>query len=84
MTTGDLVLQIGVAVDQLFVLQSQQSATGSRETGLVFGIRFGYVFMPAQSAWRLNSTRVAAGPDVGLGGPYVRFVVGGGGRRSAN
>lgn len=82
MTAGGLVFQIGVAVDQLFVLQSRESAAQSSESGLVFGLRIGYVFMPAQSAWRLNSTRVAAGPDVGLGGPYVRFVVGGGSRRS--
>lgn len=82
MTAGGLVLQVGVAVDQLFVLRSQESAAQNRQSGLVFGIRVGYVFMPAQSAWRLNSTRVAAGPDMGLGGPYVRFVVGGGGRRS--
>lgn len=82
MTAGGLVLQFGVAVDQLFVLQSHESGAQSHQSGLVFGLRVGYVFMPAQSAWRLNSTRVAAGPDVGLGGPYVRFVVGGGGRRS--
>lgn len=82
MTTGGLVLQVGFGVDQLFVLQSQESNGQRSEGGLVFGIRVGYVFMPVQSAWRLNSTRVAAGPDVGLGGPYVRFVVGGGGRRS--
>lgn len=82
LTMGGLVLQVGVGVDQLFVLQSKEANGQRTDGGLVFGIRVGYVFMPARSDWRLNSTRVAAGPDVGLGGPYVRFVVGGGGRRS--
>lgn len=84
LTTGGLVLQFGIAVDQLFVLQSRESAAQSSQAGLVFGLRLGYAFMPAQSAWRQNSTRVASGPDVGIDGPYIRFVVGAGGRRSTN
>ncbi|MBM3771128.1 MAG: hypothetical protein FJW27_07550 [Acidimicrobiia bacterium] len=82
LTKGGLALQSGFGVDQLVVLQSRDSGGQRSDAGLVFGVRFGYVFMPVQSAWRLTSTRVAAGPDVGLGGPYVRFVIGGGGRRS--
>lgn len=76
--TGGLVMQVGIGVDQLMVLGSRGT---SAQRGLVLGVRVGYVFMPVQSDWRLDSTRIAAGPDMGLSGAYIRFVIGGGGKR---
>ena len=49
-------------------------------TGLLVGVRAGYMFAPVSSAWRLDGNVVGAAPDTSLAGPFVRVLVGVGGR----
>jgi len=47
--------------------------------GILVGIRAGWVFAPWVGNWQLDNTEIAGGPDVAPTGPYVRFLLGGGG-----
>lgn len=48
--------------------------------GVVLGVRAGMLASPNRTTWMLGARRVVAGPDAAAGGPYVRFVLGLGGR----
>jgi hypothetical protein len=82
LVSAAFLIQLGFGVDQLFVLRTRDVDEARYEGGLVLGLRVGYVFTPTHSDWRLSSARMAGGPDFGMTGPYLRLVVGGGGRRS--
>jgi hypothetical protein len=48
--------------------------------GLFIGVRAGYVFAPAGGSWELEGREAAAGPAAGWTGPYLKMVIGAGGR----
>ncbi|MEO8562164.1 MAG: hypothetical protein ABI601_08830 [bacterium] len=48
--------------------------------GIVLGVRAGVQTSPNRAVWTRDGQSVAAGPDVGPGGRYVRITVGIGGR----
>ena len=53
-----------------------------RMLGLVaglLGLRAGWVLSPIDGHWQLHEQDVAGGPELGIDGPYVRFMIGGGG-----
>ena len=45
------------------------------------GVRAGYYFTPLKGDWMFNQSNAAGGPDIGITGPYVQFMIGGGGRK---
>lgn len=48
--------------------------------GVVLGVRAGLLASPNRTTWTRDGQRILAGPDAAAGGPYVRVVVGFGGR----
>ena len=48
--------------------------------GVVLGVRGGLLASPNRTTWTRNGQSIVAGPDAAAGGPYVRVVVGLGGR----
>jgi hypothetical protein len=48
--------------------------------GVVMGVRAGLAASPNRATWTRNGQTVVAGPDAGAGGPYLRVMVGLGGR----
>ena len=48
--------------------------------GVVLGMRAGMFVSPNRTTWTRNDQRIVAGPDAAAGGPYLRIVVGLGGR----
>ena len=48
--------------------------------GVVLGVRAGVAASPNRATWTRDGQPVLAGPDAGAGGPYLRVVVGVGGR----
>ena len=55
------------------------SRAGSSK-GVVLGVRGGLLASPNRTTWTRNGQSIVAGPDAAAGGPYVRVVVGLGGR----
>jgi hypothetical protein len=56
-----------------------------RGSGLLIGLRFGYLFAPFDTNWDFirgrNSSDVTGGPEASISGLYLRVVVGGAWRR---
>jgi hypothetical protein len=48
--------------------------------GVVFGVRAGVLVAPNRTTWSAGGRSVIAGPDASSGGPFLRVVVGIGGR----
>lgn len=47
--------------------------------GLTVGIQAGWVLDPFDNEWQINGNEVSNAPDMGMGGPYIRLIIGGGG-----
>lgn len=73
MSGRHLVQALGGGADYLV------SRAGSSK-GVVLGIRAGVLESPNRTTWTRSGQRVVAGPDAAAGGPYLRLVVGFGGR----
>jgi len=72
---GSLLFDVAVGADYLLYLGEDEKGKG----GLIFGVRAGYTFSPTKPDWRMEDMDVLRGPDVGITGPYVHLVFGGGG-----
>ena len=53
---------------------------GSGDVGIVLGLRAGVLLAPNRTTWSCAGYDVVAGPDASSQGPFLRFVVGVGGR----
>jgi hypothetical protein len=69
-----LLFSVGVGGDLLV------TRIGADHAGVVFGVRAGYHASPNRTTWTLAGREVLAGPDASAGGPFVRVVIGFGGR----
>ena len=67
------LLDLGGGADYLLPLRE----TEDRQSGLVLGLRAGYLFAPLDSDWALFDEGAPSGtPDLKLAGPYFRLTVG--------
>jgi hypothetical protein len=73
MTGRHLLYGVGAGLDYLV---TQRGAS----KGVVLGVRAGMLTSPNRATWTRNGQAVVAGPDAGASGPYLRVVVGLGGR----
>lgn len=75
LSTWDFMINLGLGIDYLFVLGGTERGEG----GLVLGLRGGYVYSPFEADWKFEGETLPGGPDLGITGPYVRILIGGGG-----
>ena len=73
LSTSAFLLDLGASFD--FLLQRER---GERRGGPLFGVRVGWVLSPLHGGWELHGRDIAGGPDLGVTGPYVRILLGGG------
>jgi opacity protein-like surface antigen len=73
LTGRHLAYSLGAGADYLVT-----RAGASR--GVVLGVRAGLLASPNRTTWTRDGETVVAGPDAALGGPFLRVVVGFGGR----
>jgi hypothetical protein len=73
LTGRHLVYSLGAGADFLVT-----RAGASR--GVVLGVRAGLLASPNRTTWSRDGDTVVAGPDAAMGGPFLRVVVGYGGR----
>ncbi|MDZ7292153.1 MAG: hypothetical protein ONB44_20555 [candidate division KSB1 bacterium] len=76
--TGGLMLHASLGADYFIQTRRDESKQG----GVMIGIRAGYNFTPIKGDWSLEEFAIAGGPEIGITGPYVRVMLGGGGNRS--
>lgn len=73
--TGGLLLNAAIGMDYMLVLGEDEKGKG----GLVFGVRAGYTVSPNKNGWVMNDIDLSGSPKLGLTGPYIRFILFGGG-----
>lgn len=69
--TGGFLLDLSASIDWIL-------SRGEGFGGPLVGARLGWVLTPFHGHWQLHGQDVAGGPELGLTGPYVRFMIGGG------
>lgn len=71
------VLKAELGIDYLLAFGKSGNSGG----GLLFGIRAGYIYTPSKPDWKFTeiNTEIIGGPNVILKGPYIHFLVIGGG-----
>ncbi len=45
---------------------------------MLLGVRLGYMVSPSNNNWMMGDVEIADAPDMGLTGPFVRLLFGGG------
>jgi hypothetical protein len=79
MTSAAFMVQAGVGAEIIPVRRERAGGW----YGMALGVRAGYQFAPINTTWQLYDVDVTGGPD-GLGnGFFVRFTIGGTGRKAA-
>ena len=73
-------LNLAVGADYILKLgEDDEDEDGDDEGGLMIGVRAGYTVAPIKGDWDLGGYEISGGPDNPITGPYIRFMVGGGG-----
>ncbi len=75
LSTYGFLLNFAVGMDYLLILGEDEKGKG----GLVFGLRAGYTLSPLKRAWRMDELEISGAPDMGITGPFIRLMFGGGG-----
>lgn len=75
LSTGGLILNIGLGVDYFIKLEETDKEKG----GFVLGLRAGYSYSPFKGELMMNDMKIIGAPEMGITGPYIRFMLGGGG-----
>jgi hypothetical protein len=73
LTGSHLLYSLGGGADYLVTRRGAS-------TGVVMGVRAGVLASPNRATWKREGQTIIAGPDAGATGPYLRVVVGIGGR----
>ena len=76
LSTGGFLVDLGVDFDVLLGRDFEE-----HRGGFLLGVRAGWILSPIHGGWQLEDRDIAGGPDFGITGPYVRFLLGGGGGR---
>lgn len=76
LTGSAFMLNFALGSDYLIKIKASEQD----ETGIVLGFRAGYTYSPWQGAWSTDSISIEGGPKVGMTGPYVRLMLGFGGK----
>ena len=73
-STGGFLLNLAIGVDYLLNFSGDKND----RAGMFFGIRAGYTISPAKGSWAMDEIEISGAPEIGMTGPYIRFMIGGG------
>jgi hypothetical protein len=74
LSVGSFMLQGAVGLDYMLKLGVMPEMS---EGGMLFGIRVGYTYSVTKTDWDMGDINISGGPDIGISGFYIRFIVGG-------
>jgi len=75
LSTGGFLFNLALGTDYLMKLWKDEKGEG----GLVFGLRLGYTLAPIENGWEMDGISLSGDPQIAITGPYIRFMIGGGG-----
>ena len=76
LTAGIFLLNFALGSDYLLKLKEEEKGV----SGIVFGFRAGYTYAPWKGAWWTDNISIDGGPKIEMTGPYIRFMIGFGGK----
>lgn len=72
LASGGLLLNLGFGADTWLGIHRERRDY----SGVVLGVRAGYLFTPLAGDWHLDEKKIRGGPEFDLSGPYVRVLLG--------
>jgi hypothetical protein len=75
LSTGGWLINLALGTDYMFIMEENEEGKG----GFILGLRIGYVLAPIKGDWSMDGIDISGGPDIGITGPYIRLMIGGGG-----
>lgn len=75
LSTGGFLLNLAFGLDYLLKLAEDEKG----KAGLILGLRAGYTFSPFKGGWQMDEIEISDAPEIGITGPYIRLMIGGGG-----
>ncbi len=75
LSISGLLINPSLGFDYLLSLRK----TEEEISGIVIGLRIGYIFAPVKGNWSMEGIKVFEGPKMGITGPYIRLIIGSGG-----
>lgn len=75
LSTGGFLINLALGIDYLLTLSKDEKGRG----GLLLGLRAGYTLSPFKSGWVMDDIEISGAPEIGITGPYIRLMIGGGG-----
>ncbi len=72
LSSGGLLLNLGFGADTWLGIHRERRDY----SGVVLGVRAGYLLTPLAGDWHLDEKKIRGGPEFDLGGPYVRALIG--------
>jgi len=76
LSAGTFLLNFALGSDYLIKLKEYEKDEG----GIVLGFRVGYTYTPWKAGWWTDTISIEGGPKMGITGPYLRFMIGFGGK----
>lgn len=75
LSAGGMLLNFALGIDYLVPFSEDENGRG----GMVLGIRAGYTLAPFKGSWSMKDIEISGAPEIGITGPYIRLIMGGGG-----
>ncbi len=75
-SSAGFMFSVGIGADYLIMKKKNDHEEG----GLALGFRAGYSMAPFVGDWIFRDEAISGGPELGITGPYVMFMIGGGGK----
>ncbi|MFC1569197.1 hypothetical protein ACFL4L_03075 [bacterium] len=75
LVTGGVLLNLALGVDYLISFGEDEEGRG----GMMLGFRAGYTLAPFKGGWTMDDIEITGAPEIGITGPYIRLMIGGGG-----
>lgn len=72
LSNGGLLFNLGLGVDSWFGIHRERRDL----SGVVLGLRAGYILTPVARDWYLHEKKIRGGPEYDFSGPYVRLLLG--------
>ena len=75
LSTGGFLLNLAIGIDYLIKMEEEEEG----RAGFVLGVRAGYTLSPFKSGCHMDEIEISGAPEMGMTGPYIRVMIGGGG-----
>lgn len=73
-STGGFLLDLALGIDYLLKFGGDEKERG----GMILGLRAGYTLSPFKGGWQMDEIEISGAPEIGIKGPYIRLMIGGG------